>query len=64
MDVLGLVLSSQCQEGEMANLNSPSSVFIHPHEIEDPAIASRRQHWHMLVAEIAMLGIAIESASL
>ena len=48
----------------MANLNSPSSVFIHPDEIDDVAIESRRNHWHMLVAEIAMLGIAIETASL
>ena len=60
----GWFYRANAKKGEMANLNSPSSVFIHPHEIDNPAIASRRQHWHMLVAEIAMLGIAIESASL
>jgi len=52
------------KKGEMANLNSPSSVFIHPREIDDQSIESRRTHWHMLVAEIAMLGMSIEAASL
>ena len=59
----GWFYRANAKKGEMANLNSPSSVFIHPHQIDDVTIASRRQHWHMLVAEIAMLGIAIESAS-
>ena len=52
------------KKGEMANLNSPSSVFIDPREIHDQSIESRRTHWHMLVAEIAMLGMSIEAASL
>tara|TARA_B100000214_G_scaffold276542_1_gene206449 strand:+ start:3681 stop:4811 length:1131 start_codon:yes stop_codon:yes gene_type:complete len=60
----GWFYRANAKKGEMANLNSPSSVFIHPHEINDLAIESRRNHWHMLVAEIAMLGIAIETASL
>lgn len=60
----GWFYRANAKKGEMANLNSPSSVFVHPHQIDDVTIASRRQHWHMLVAEIAMLGIAIESASL
>ena len=60
----GWFYRANAKKGEMSNLNSPSSVFIHPHEINDVAIESRRNHWHMLVAEIAMLGIAIESASL
>ena len=59
----GWFYRANAKKGEMANLNSPSSVFIHPHEIDDDAIVSRRQHWHMLVAEIAMLGMAIESSS-
>ena len=59
----GWFYRANAKKGEMANLNSPSSVFVHPHQIDDVTIASRRQHWHMLVAEIAMLGIAIESAS-
>ena len=51
------------KKGQMANLNSPSSVFLSPSEITDPAIQSRRNHWHMLVAEIAMLAMAVEAAS-
>jgi glutamate--cysteine ligase len=52
---------ANAKKGEMTNLNSPSSVFLQPEEIEDDAIASRRDHWHMLVAEIAMLGMALEA---
>ena len=59
----GWFYRANAKKGEMANLNSPSSIFVHPSEIDDEAIASRRKHWHMLVAEIAMLGIAIEAQS-
>ena len=52
---------ANAKKGAMTNLNSPSSVFLQPGEIEDEAIASRRSHWHMLVAEIAMLGMALEA---
>ena len=51
------------KKGQMANLNSPSSVFLPPSEITDPVIQSRRNHWHMLVSEIAMLAMAVEAAS-
>ena len=59
----GWFYRANAKKGEMANLNSPSSVFIHPNEIDDRIITSRRKNWHMLVAEIAMLGIAIEASS-
>ena len=59
----GWFYRANAKKGEMANLNSPSSIFVHPSEIDDEAIASRRKHWHMLVAEVAMLGIAIEAQS-
>ena len=59
----GWFYRANAKKGEMANLNSPSSIFVHPSEIDDEAISSRRKHWHMLVAEIAMLGIAIEAQS-
>ena len=59
----GWFYRANAKKGEMSNLNSPSSIFVHPSEIEDEAIASRRKNWHMLVAEIAMLGIAIEAQS-
>ena len=51
------------KKGEMSNLNSPSSTFIDPSQIEDFTIQSRRNHWHMLVAEIAMLAMAVEATS-
>jgi len=60
----GWFYRANAKKGEMANLNSPSSVFLTPGEIQDDTIESRRNHWHMLVAEIAMLGMAAEIASL
>ena len=57
----GWFYRANAKKGEMANLNSPSSVFIQPSEIEDLVIESRRNHWHMLVAEIAMLAMAAEA---
>lgn len=60
----GWFYRANAKKGEMANLNSPSSVFLSPGEIQDDVIESRRNHWHMLVAEIAMLGMAAEIASL
>ena len=60
----GWFYRANAKKGEMANLNSPSSVFLSPGEIQDYAIESRRNHWHMLVAEIAMLGMAAEIDSL
>lgn len=55
---------ANAKKGEMANLNSPSSVFLQPNEIEDARVENRRDHWHMLVAEIAMLGMAIEAQNI
>ena len=52
---------ANAKKGEMTNLNSPSSVFLQPDEIHDDSIANRRTHWHMLVSEIAMLGMALEA---
>ena len=59
----GWFYRANAKKGEMTNLNSPSSVFLPPSEISDSAIQSRRNHWHMLVAEIAMLAMAVEAAS-
>jgi len=56
----GWFYRGNAKKGEMSNLNSPSSIFISPSQIEDERIISRRTHWHMLVAEIAMLGMAYE----
>ena len=58
----GWFYRANAKKGEMANLNSPSSVFLSPNEIQDEAIQSRRNHWHMLVAEIAMLAMAVEAS--
>ena len=58
----GWFYRANAKKGEMANLNTPSSVFIPSNQIRDDAIDSRRNHWHMLVAEIAMLGMAAEAA--
>ncbi|MDE0708562.1 MAG: glutamate--cysteine ligase [Candidatus Poseidoniales archaeon] len=60
----GWFYRANAKKGEMTNLNSPSSIFLAPSEIEDKAIQSRRNHWHMLVAEIAMLGMAAETSLL
>ena len=57
----GWFYRANAKKGEMANLNSPSSIFLSPSEIEDESISSRRNHWHMLVAEIAMLAMAVEA---
>ncbi len=57
----GWFYRGNAKKGEMSNLNSPSSIFINPSQIKDKHIASRRTNWHMLVAEIAMLGMAYES---
>ena len=57
----GWFYRANAKKGEMTNLNSPSSFFLEPNEIEDVTIQSRRNHWHMLVAEIAMLAMAIEA---
>jgi glutamate--cysteine ligase len=60
----GWFYRANAKKGEMTNLNSPSSIFLDPSEIGDASIQSRRNHWHMLVAEIAMLGMAAELASI
>ena len=60
----GWFYRANAKKGKMANLNSPSSVFLSPDEIRDDVIQSRRNHWHMLVAEIAMLGMAAELVSI
>ena len=57
----GWFYRANAKKGEMANLNSPSSIFLSPSEIDDDSIRSRRNHWHMLVAEIAMLAMAAEA---
>jgi len=59
----GWFYRANAKKGEMTNLNSPSSVFLDPSQIDDIAIQSRRNHWHMLVAEIAMLAMAVEAES-
>ncbi|MEC8927049.1 MAG: glutamate--cysteine ligase [Candidatus Thermoplasmatota archaeon] len=59
----GWFYRANAKKGEMANLNSPSSIFLDPSQIDDITIQSRRNHWHMLVAEIAMLAIAVEATS-
>ena len=59
----GWFYRANAKKSEISNLNSPSSVFLSPNEIDDPFIASRRNHWHMLVAEIAMLAMAAEAES-
>ena len=59
----GWFYRANAKKGEMTNLNSPSSVFLDPSQIDDIAIQSRRNHWHMLVAEIAMLAMAVEATS-
>ena len=58
----GWFYRANAKKGAMANLNRPSSVFLSPSEIQDEAIQSRRNHWHMLVAEIAMLAMAVEAS--
>ena len=57
----GWFYRANAKKGEMTNLNSPSSFFLDPNEIDDVTIQSRRNHWHMLVAEIAMLAMAVET---
>ena len=57
----GWFYRANAKKGEMSNLNTPSSVFLAPSEITDVVIASRRNHWHMLVAEISMLAMALEA---
>ncbi len=57
----GWFYRANSKKGAMSNLNTPSSVFISPTEVDDPVITSRRNHWHMLVAEISMLAMAIEA---
>ena len=57
----GWFYRANSKKGEMSNLNTPSSVFLSPSEIDDIVITSRRNHWHMLVAEISMLAMAIEA---
>jgi len=59
----GWFYRANAKKSEIANLNSPSSIFLSPNEIDDPVIESRRNHWHMLVAEIAMLAMAAEAES-
>jgi glutamate--cysteine ligase len=51
------------KKGEMSNLNSPSSTFISPREMEGTSFVSRLSSWHMLVAELAMLGMGVEAQS-
>lgn len=58
----GWFYRANAKKGEMTNLNTPSSIFVPSEQIDDATIASRRNHWHMLVAEIAMLGMAAEAA--
>ena len=60
----GWFYRANTKKSEMSNLNSPSSIFFASSEIDDPSVQSRRNHWHMLVAEIAMLGMAAEQALL
>jgi hypothetical protein len=60
----GWFYRANAKKSEMSNLNSPSSIFLDPSEIDAPSVQSRRNHWHMLVAEIAMLGMAAEQALL
>lgn len=57
----GWFYRANSKKGKMSNLNTPSSVFLSPSEIDDSVIKSRRNHWHMLVAEISMLAMAIEA---
>ena len=52
----------------MANLNTPSTIFMTPSDIESKEggskITSLRNSWHALVAELAMLAMATELAEL
>jgi glutamate--cysteine ligase len=57
----GWFYRANSKKGEMSNLNTPSSKFISPKQIGDNTIDSRRNNWHLLVAEIAMLGMASEA---
>ena len=59
----GWFYRANSRKGPMENLNSPSSLFIPPSDISDTLISSRRNHWHTLVAEISMLGMASETDS-
>ena len=52
---------ANAKKGEIANLNTPSSIFLSPNEIQNDSISRRRNHWHMLVAEISMLAMAEEA---
>ena len=56
------------RKGVMANLNSPSSRFHAPEDLEGDAEAAglleRAEGWHGLVAELALLGMAAEMAEL
>ena len=56
------------KKGQMANLNTPSTIFMTPSDIESKEggskITSLRNSWHALVAELAMLAMATELAEL
>ncbi|MEE2811479.1 MAG: glutamate--cysteine ligase [Candidatus Thermoplasmatota archaeon] len=57
----GWFYRANAKKGEIANLNTPSSIFLSPNAIQDDSISRRRNHWHMLVAEISMLAMAEEA---
>jgi glutamate--cysteine ligase len=57
----GWFYRANAKKGEIANLNTPSSIFLSPNDIQDDSISRRRNHWHMLVAEISMLAMAEEA---
>ncbi|MDP6906776.1 MAG: glutamate--cysteine ligase [Candidatus Thalassarchaeaceae archaeon] len=59
--VAGWFYRANPKKGKMANLNSPSSMFLPTTEVTDESIVNRRKNWHMLVAELSMLGMAAES---
>ncbi len=52
------------KKGKMANLNTPSTIFMTPSELESKEggelITNLRNSWHALVAELAMLAMATE----
>ncbi len=56
------------RKGVIANLNSPSSRFHTPEDLEGDAdvadLLERAEGWHGLIAEIALLGMAVEMAEL
>ncbi len=54
---------ANAKKGEMSNLNSPSSTFIAHRDMEEATFTSRISSWHMLVAELAMLGMGTEAQS-